>query len=102
MAQRTIVWTSRAKQQLNNILSYYTQRNKSNLYSQSLHTRIQQKLHLYINQPLIGKKVKKYNVRVLFIDHCCLFYKTTKEHFIVLDLWDGRRNPESIRYYKND
>jgi len=100
MVQRIVVWTGRSMQQLNKILSYYTLRNKSNLYSQKLHARIQYKLHLYKNYPLIGTKIEKYKVRILFIDHCHLFYKTTKQHLIVLDIWDGRRNPKSIKYYK--
>ncbi len=102
MVQKQLVWTPRSKQQLNVILSYYTNHNGSNLYSQQLHSIIQRKLQLCQSQPFMGKKINNEHVRALFIAHLHLFYQVSKQYLLILDIWDGRQNPESIKYYKKD
>ena len=98
MAKRRIIWSPDAKRQLNEILRYYNNRNKSKAYSRKLRNLLQENICLLQKQPYIGKSLND-NYRVLFITHYHLFYEATDDILYIYDIWDGRRNPETIKYY---
>lgn len=97
MAERRIVWTSKAKNQLIDILEYFNFRNKSNLYSQKLYRKIQTEIVVLILQPKVGKKTNKINVRGFLIENYYVFYEINEKHIIILSVWDTRKNPDSLK-----
>ena len=102
MAKRRIVWSPEARQQINEILRYYANRNKSKIYSRKLRLLLQENIQLLQKQPYLGKRLSDNydNYRVLFISYYHLFYEVTDNFLYIHDIWDGRRNPENIKYYK--
>ena len=98
MVKRKIVWTSKAKNQLFDILEYFIFRNKSKIYSQKLYQKIQSELLPLIHQPNIGKKTNTINVRGIFIENYFIFYETNENHIIILSVWDTRQNSNRLRF----
>ena len=98
MVKRRIVWTSKAKNQLFDILEYFNFRNKSKIYSQKLYQKIHAELLPLIHQPNIGKKTNEINVRGILIENYFVFYQTNENHIIILSVWDTRQNPTSLKF----
>ena len=98
MVKRRIVWTSKAKNQLFDILEYFNFRNKSKIYSQKLYRKIHAELLPLIHQPNIGKKTNEINVRGILIENYFVFYQTNENHIIILSVWDTRQNPTSLKF----
>ena len=97
MAERIIVWSSKAKIDLINLYEFYNYRNKSKTYSLKLHRKIQKEIKLLLKQPEIGKKTNKIGVRGLLIDNLYLFYKIFQEHIVVLAVWENSQNPSKLK-----
>jgi len=101
MAKRRIIWSPEAQRQFNAILRYYNHRNKSKTYSWKLRNLLQENIQLLQKQPYLGKRLSNYdNCRVLLVSHYHLFYEVCNNSVYIHDIWDGRRNPKSIKYYK--
>jgi plasmid stabilization system protein ParE len=84
MAERIIVWSSKAKLDLKNLFEFYNIRNKSKIYSLKLHRKIQKEIQLLIQQPEIGKKTNKIGVRGLLIENHFIFYEIFEKHIVIL------------------
>jgi len=97
MAERIIVWSSKAKFDLKNLFEFYNHRNKSKTYSLKLHRKIQKEIKLLIKQSEIGKKTNKIGVRGLLIDNHYLFYEIFKEHIVILAVWHNSQNPSKLK-----
>ncbi len=97
MAKRKIVWSHSARIKLLMILEFYTERNKSKMYSKKLYTKFNKELSLLLKQPEIGIKTEIEAVRGLIVDEFILFYEVTTEMIIVHTLWDIRQNPTDLR-----
>ncbi|MCL2097631.1 MAG: type II toxin-antitoxin system RelE/ParE family toxin [Bacteroidales bacterium] len=100
MVRRRIVWTAESEEQLIGILLYYKHRNGNSRYSKVIRQTIKLKLNLLKHQPYIGRIVNKNSIRVLFVLHYHVFYEATATDILIHSIWDGRRNPKSIKYYK--
>ena len=100
MVRRRIVWMAESTAQLTDILLYYKYRNGNSRYSKVIRQTIKSKLNLLKYQPYIGKIVNENNIRVIFVLHYHVFYEIKTTDVLVLSIWDGRRNPENIKYYK--
>jgi toxin YoeB len=83
MAERIIVWSSKAKLDLKNLFEFYNHRNKSKIYSLKLHRKIQKEIQLLIQQPEIGKKTNKIGVRGLLVDNHFIFYEIFEKHIVI-------------------
>ena len=97
MVKRKIVWSNRARIKLFEILEFYTERNKSKLYSAKLYQRINKELKILHSQPDIGLNSEIESVRGLIIDDYILFYEYNDERIIIHSIWDCRQNPEDLR-----
>jgi plasmid stabilization system protein ParE len=97
MAERIIVWSSKAKIDLINLYEFYNYHNKSKTYSLKLHRKIQKEIKLLLKQPEIVKKTNKIGVRGLLIDNDYLFYEIFQEHIVVLAVWENSQNPSKLK-----
>ncbi len=96
MVKREVVWTISSKKQLRKILEFYTERNKSNKYSQRLFNKFKENLQIAAQSPEIGAKTKLENIRGLIVDDYILFYEIFKNKIIVLKVWDCRQDPDKL------
>ena len=98
MVQRTrkVNWSSKAKSQKKEILKYWINRNKSNLYSKKLNTLFNEKAIAVSENPFIGRKTKFEDVRVVIVRDNLMIYKIFEENILIVSIWEGHQNPENL------
>ena len=96
MAKRKVIWSHRARIKRYEILQYYLERNKSNIYPKKLNDRINKAIRLLVKFPDLGIKTDIEGVRGLIIDNYILFYEVTEELIIVHYIWVTRQDPDNL------
>lgn len=96
MAQK-IVWTQKAKRELIDILQYWVDRNKSNIFSLKLNSLIESQLNLILEQPKIGRKTDLPNVYIKVIHKYLLYYEFVNDTLYNLTIRHGSQNSENIQ-----
>ena len=96
MAKREVVWTKVSEIQLQEILEFFTQRNKSRQYSRKLYKRFRTELKTAAKNPDIGIKTKLDQIRGLIIEDYILFYEILEDRIMILKVWDCRQNPDKL------
>ena len=96
MAKRKIVWSSKAKIDLFQILEYYYIRNGSKTYSVKLNVKIRRAIRLLSNHPFIGLKSDVENLRTLVEGDYAIFYQVDKETIRITTIWDCRQDTDNL------
>lgn len=91
-----IIWSPKAKSELIEILEYWVNRNKSNVYSLKLNQLIQEQLIFILESPKIGRKTDIKNVYVKIIRDYLLYYEIEKGNLHVLTIRHGKKNPKTL------
>ncbi len=94
MAEKSVVWSPRAYQELMQILDYFNRRNGSTTYSEKLLNQIDKMLETLAGNEWIGKRTKKKNLRVLIMKEYAIFYSVEKHLIKIHSFWDNRQNPK--------
>ena len=95
MEKLKIVWSDTAIEKLDEILNFYSQRNKSDTYSKKLYEKLMKDVRLLAQTPMIGIKTRLTNVQGLIIDDFIVYYELKNKIVIILTVWDCAQNPES-------
>lgn len=101
MAKRSIVWTNVSEIQLKEILTFFTQRNKSGQYSRKLYKKFSAELKKAAKNPELGIKTKLIRIRGLIVEDYILFYEIFEDRILILKVWDCRQNPENLILQEN-
>ncbi len=96
MAKREVIWTKNSEIQLQEILEFFTKRNKSRLYSRKLYRKFKTELLTVSKNPELGIKTKLDQIRGLIIEDYILFYEILDDSIIILKVWDCRQNPDKL------
>lgn len=96
MAKRTVVWTETAARQRREILKYWTKRNGSTVYAEKLIRLTAKQIKTILNHPESFKSSEYLETRESALGHFSIYYKTTREHFIITAFWDNRQDPKSL------
>jgi plasmid stabilization system protein ParE len=96
MAKRKIVWSSKAKIDLFQILEYFYIRNGSKTYCIKLNSKIRRSIRLLSNHPFLGLQSDAENVRTLVEGDYAIFYQIEKETIKITTIWDCRQNPNKL------
>ncbi len=96
MAKREVIWTKNSEIQLQEILEFFTKRNKSRLYSKKLYRKFKTELLTVSKNPELGIKTKLDQIRGLIIEDYILFYEILDDSIIILKVWDCRQNPDKL------
>jgi len=94
---KPITWTKTARKARKNILEYWTEQNKSKIYSQKLSKQFRERTKYLSRNNYMGKPTGFKDVRVTVMGHFSMFYKITSSEIIIVGLWDNRRNPDDLR-----
>ncbi len=94
MAGIKIKWSVEAKSDLLDILEFYIEHNKSNIYSKKLNSRVKRSITLLTKNPLLGKQTDEKQVRALITGEYQIIYEVFKELILIIMIWDCRRDPE--------
>lgn len=100
MAKRKIVWSSKAKIDLFQILEYFYIRNGSKTYSVKLNAKIRRAVRLLSNHPFLGLQSDVENIRALVEGDYAIFYQVDSETIRITAIWDCRQNPDNLTTQK--
>ncbi len=96
MVKREVIWTKVSEIQLQEILEFYTKRNKSKIYARKLYKKFKTELLAAAKNPEIGIKTKLDQIRGLIIEEYILFYEILEDRILILKVWDCRQNPDKL------
>jgi toxin YoeB len=92
-----IVWSEKALIDLSQILNYWVERNKSNLYSLKLSEMILNRVELLAKYPNLGKRTNAKEIRAHLVKDYFLFYKIKDKNLIIISVFDTRKDPKKIK-----
>jgi len=95
MAEKPIIWTTRANLELKQILEYYIKRNGNSNYSLELLDEIEDGLRVISEHENIGRLTSNAVTRVLVLKVYLIFYEVKSERIEILSFWDNRQNPKN-------
>ena len=96
MVKRKIIWSTRAKLDLVNILEFYYKRNGTKTYSIKLNAAIRSSVRLLEKHPEIGVKADVKNMRNLIQGDFGIFYEIKSETIEIITIWDSRQDPDKL------
>ncbi len=97
MAKR-VVWTSQAKTDRYQILTYWKKRNKSTVYSNKINKQFHVAIRSISKYPLMNRPTEIINMRVKIVKHFHVIYKVLKKEIVILRVWDSRQNPQKLKF----
>jgi plasmid stabilization system protein ParE len=97
MAQREIEWTSRALSDRTDILEYWYEKTGSADYPAKLQELFSATIRLFSKMPEAGREFDQVrNIRFVIIKCYRIYYTYTDQNFVLLSIWDTRRNQKSF------
>jgi plasmid stabilization system protein ParE len=94
MVKYKVEWSIEARLDLIDILEFYKTRNKSDLFSKKLNSKINKSIKLIIKNPLIGLQSQIDSVRALITGDYQIIYEIIDNLIMIIMIWDSRRDPE--------
>jgi len=99
---KQIIWSRLAHSDRLQILEYWINRNKSNVYSKRIYQIFEATTELVSKYPKIGKTTDLPDVRIKFVKDYFLTYRETDTTIEILTIWDSRQDPAKFdRILKN-
>ena len=95
---KRIIWTKPALEDKLKILIYWKNRNKSNIYSQSLNRIFKETTRLVRDQPSLGRETEDPKVKYIIVRDYLLFFEITSNEIVIEHIWDTRRNPVDLKF----
>ena len=71
--------------------------NKSKTFSLKLDKLFISSIKDIARRPNIGRKTEFENVQVKIVRSYLIFYEVIKTDLVILSIWDGRRDPQSLK-----
>lgn len=96
MAKR-VSWSFRARNDRQEILEYWHDRNGNKDYSNILAKGFRETVRYIAEHNYIGVATDENNVRLAVCEHYLIFYEITEESVEVLTVWDSRRDPQNLK-----
>jgi plasmid stabilization system protein ParE len=100
MADKKIIWSTRASKELRHILEYFNQRNKSTRYSLKLLNDIENLTRSLSKNESIGRLTSNKFTRVIPMKIYLIFYEINRGNIEIVSFWDNRqdKNTENTNY----
>ena|ERR1700743_1279552 len=94
---KKISWTPRALLDRLEILEYWSNRNKSKVYSKKLYELFASNAKLVAKNPELGKATEFAYVRAIIVTDYLIYYNIGDNDIEILTIWDTRRNPKKFK-----
>ena len=95
--ERLVVeWTRTAEIQFFHVLSYWTERNKSTRFAESLAELVWERTTFIAKNPYASVEVVFHDIRKATLGHFSIFYKVTESKILIMAFWDNRQDPEKL------
>lgn len=98
MAEKPIIWSEQALQELEDILDFYNRRNRSTIFSNKLLKLSEGVLDSSSKNEQLGRKAKRKNVRIFPLKYFLIIYEIKADRIEVLSFWDNRQNLKKRRF----
>lgn len=92
MANKKIIWSVHASDQLKAVLDFYTIRNGNINYSLKILNEIEDLLKVLSENELIGRLTSNKMTRVIPMKVYLIFYEIHKNQIKIVSFWDNRQN----------
>jgi len=92
-----IIWSERAKADIRKILTYWKNRNKSNVYPKKLNRIFKESVLAIASSPFSGKRTDYTNVKVKIVRDYKIFFDETETTIEILTIWDTRQDPDKLK-----
>lgn len=96
MVRYKVIWTETAREQLYEILEYWTNRNKSQNYAIKILSLVDEYIAFIESQPESFRKTRFNNNRICIIGSYSIFFKIVDDLIIITCFWDNRQDPSSL------
>lgn len=93
---KQIIWSRLAHSDRIQILEYWIDRNKSNVYSKRLNRIFEDIADLISKHRKMGKETDVKNVRIKIIKNYFFTYRETETTIEILTIWDSRQDPSKF------
>jgi len=100
VAKRKIIWSSRAKLDLSEILEFYWKRNGTVAYSKKLNLKIRKAVKLLEKHSEIGIHTDLQNVRSLIVGDFSIFYEIQSATIEIITIWANQQDPENLEIHR--
>jgi plasmid stabilization system protein ParE len=96
MAKRKVIWSSRAKLDLFEILDFYLKRNGTVTYSKKLNSKIRKAVKLLEKHSELGIQTDVQSVRNLIVGDYSIFYEIQSATIEIITIWGNQQDPANI------
>ncbi len=96
MARKQIIWSRNARFQLQSVLEFYIERNKSNVYSLKLLDQVEDLMLTLSQNEYIGRLTSNKSTRVIPMKVYLVFYEINIDAIEIVSFWDNRQNDEGL------
>lgn len=99
---KKIVWTTIALKQRNSTFEYWNERNKSNIYSVKLNSKIKERLVQLKYFPEIEIETIFPKTRIIYLGYYSILYQIKDQNIIITGFWDNRQDPKKLLHLLKD
>jgi len=93
---KQIIWSRLSHLDRFQILHYWINRNKSDVYSKRLNQIFEDTAELISKHPKIGKETDVPNVRIKIVKDYFFTYRETETSIEILTIWESRQDPSKF------
>lgn len=93
---KQVIWSRLAHLDRLQILEYWIDRNKSNIYSRRLNQIFEDTADLISKHPQMGKETDVLNIRIKIVQVYFFTYRETETTIEILTIWDSRQDPSEF------
>jgi plasmid stabilization system protein ParE len=100
MAQRRVIWDTKAVSDIWTILEYWEERNKSKEYSKKLFTLFRETIAIISKDPYSGQsRSDQHNIRFKPVDKKYLIiYEILVDEIRIKRFWNSSQNPDQLKF----
>jgi toxin YoeB len=92
MADKKIIWSTHASNELKQVLEFYNKRNESTRYSLKILNEIEELLRTLSKNELIGRLTSNKFTRVIPMKIYLIFYEVNRDDIEIVSFWDNRQD----------
>lgn len=96
MANKKIIWSAHASDQLKTVLDFYTLKNGNINYSLKILNEIEDLLKVLSANDSIGRLTSNKMTRVIPMKVYLIFYEINKNQIKIVSFWDNRQNKNKL------
>lgn len=92
MADKKIIWSTRANTELRKTLEFYNQRNQSTRYSLRLLNELDVLTKTLSRNEMVGRLTSNKFTRVIPMKVYLIFYEVNENNIEIVSFWDNRQD----------